>query len=368
MTLPPSSSTIRPWDRRFPRALAPLASLAWLASLASLTSLTMLPLGCATPNRPSSLVEAKAEQAAAPTIESVPAWALSAPQKSDDSEFGIGSGHSLDEATRYALQDVASRLSVSVESQLRDVYREIDGTSAETLEHVIETRVLNTRFRGWERTRNARREGVYWVEVRIDRRRLIHDSLLQLNELATVIDNRLEHAGKSSLSQLLALQITSADQERVSNLVGLIDALDASFNRAEWDRRRERWQRVDESARRSLVFEIRSDPASQEIARWLASQLEANRLTTRPGACGSDEAICIDIRSEIVEANVANRHLTQIRSSFSFVEPGGSVVREINLRGRGNSSADGDRARRHALDDLRRNFQSSSLLDGLTAN
>ena len=143
--------------------------------------------------------------------------ALNPPQKSDDSEFGIGSGHSLDEATRYALQDVASRLSVSVESQLRDVYREIDGTSAETLEHVIETRVLNTRFRDWERTRAVRRESVYWVEVRIDRRRLIHDSLLQLNELATVIDNRLEHAGKSSLSRLLALQITSADQERVQN-------------------------------------------------------------------------------------------------------------------------------------------------------
>ena len=62
---------------------------------------------------------------------------------------------------------------------------------------------------------------------------------------------------------------------------------------------------------------------------------------------------------------MANRHVARIRSFFSLVEPGGSVLRELDLTGRGNSQADRDRARRAALDDLRRNLRRSDMLTGL---
>jgi len=134
------------------------------------------------------------------------------------------------------LRDVAARLSVSVESRLRDVYREVEGTSVESLEHVLETRVLGARFHGWERTRSAERDGVFWAEVRIDRRRLIDASLVELNELADQVDARLGGARGSAISTLLTLQATATDRDRVSNLVAVVDALDPDFDRARWDR------------------------------------------------------------------------------------------------------------------------------------
>jgi len=67
---------------------------------------------------------------------------------------GLGSGKSLKQATHHALKDVAARLSLSVESRLRSVYREVYGTSTEELEHVIETHVLGTRFSNWDPTRS----------------------------------------------------------------------------------------------------------------------------------------------------------------------------------------------------------------------
>jgi len=301
-----------------------------------------------------------------PTLASVPAWALaSTDHDGGDSIVGIGSGNSLDKATRYALSDVASRLSVSVESQLRDVYREVDGTSTESLEHVIETRVLGTRFNSWERTRSAEVGNVFWVEVQIDRRRLVRDSLVELTETAADIDRRLFRDEGSALSRLIALQATAADRDRVSNLVALIDALDPTFNRDEWKNRRAAWRHVDESARRALIFEVRSDPASREVARWLESQLASEELITRPGSCVNGDTVCIDIRSEFVEADVASRYVARVRSYFSILEPGGSLVREVDLHGRGNSSADPARARRRAMDDLRKNFESASILDSL---
>jgi hypothetical protein len=77
--------------------------------------------------------------------------------------------------------------------------------------------------------------------------------------------------------------------------------------------------------------------------------------------------VCIDIRSELEEANVANRHVAKIRSYFAVVEPGGSVIQQTDLTGRGDSKSDRDRARRMALDDLRSRLDSSSVLGGLIA-
>jgi hypothetical protein len=332
-----------------------------------------LALGCAGEGlRVSALatpppVSAAALSAAAPTpdLSAVPDWALANPATSPESVIGIGSGSSLDGATRYALQDVASRLSVSIESQLRDSYSETNGTTVESLEQVIETRVTGARFTGWKRTRAAERAGVFWAEVRIDRRRLARDSKSELVRVARDVDLQLESAKGSALRRLLALQSTSRDRERASNLIALIDVLDSEFDRDSWEARRADWRSIDEAARRALVFEVRADPASREIANWVESRLVSERLRTRSGECSSKDAICIDIRSEITEADVASRHIARIRSTVAVLEPDGGVVQESDLVGRGDSKSDRARARRKALDDLRQSLAGFSVLDGL---
>jgi hypothetical protein len=330
-------------------------------------SLMVLQIGCAESGmlRSTRSSPQVSDVPADPTLESVPEWALANTHRDDESEIGIGLGETLDRATRSALQDVASRLAVSVESQLRDVYREVDGVSAESLEQIIETRVLGTRFHGWERTRSVQSRQGFWVEVRIDRRRLVRDSIIELSELSFDVDVRLESARGRSLARLVALQATARDRDRVSALVSLIDTLDPTFDRESWIQRIANWRLIDESARRSLIFEVRSDPASREIAHWLESRLASERFMTRAGNCESGHSVCIDIHSEIVETDIANRHVAKIRSFFSILEPGGSVIREVDLTGRGNSLSDREHARRRAMDNLRSNFQTSNVLSSL---
>jgi hypothetical protein len=321
-------------------------------------------LGCAAGSSSSSLPSVSSAPAS-PNLATVPDWALSNHTQNDDGEFGIGSGASLDEATRYALQDVASRLSVSVESQLRDVYSETNGTTSESLEHVIETRVTGTRFTGWTRTRSDERHGIFWAEVRIDRRRLARDSQAELTRVAKDVDLQLESAKGSALRRLLALQATDQDRERAANLIALVDVLDADFDRMAWEARRAEWRAIDEAARRALIFEVRADRDSREIASWIESRLVSERLRTRTGTCLGMDAVCIDIRSEITEADIASRHIAKIRSTLAVVEPGGGVVRESDLVGRGDSKSNPGRARRRALEDLRQNIAGFSVLDGL---
>ncbi len=76
-----------------------------------------------------------------------------------------------------------------------------------------------------------------------------------------------------------------------------------------------------------------------------------------------------DSKSELVsvakEVDLASRHIAKIRSTFALLEPGGSVVRESDLIGRGDSKSDRARARRNALNDLRRSLAGFAVLDGL---
>lgn len=328
-----------------------IASLAWLACLL---------VACASGPTPTRL---PAVASAPPPLASVPEWALADPSRDARVEIGVGSGASLDEATRYALQDVASRLSVSVESALTDRYEESEGRTIESLEQVIETRVAGTRFTGWRRTRSAERAGTFWAEVRIDRHRLATETRAELLRTASEIDLELETAKGSALRRLIALEHTAVRRERVGHLVSLVDVLETDFDRAVWEARRSRWRAIDEAARRALVFEVRADPASREIASWIESRLVAERLRTRGGECQSPDAICIDIRSELTEADVASRHVAKIRSTFAVMEPGGTVVRKSQRVGRGDSKSDRGRARRKALDDLRDALAAFSVLE-----
>ncbi len=327
-----------------------------------LLALGILVLGCASRGP----IGAGAQVGAAPPtprLDSVPEWALASPGSAPDAMVGIGSGASLAEATRYALRDVSARLSVSVESRLRDTLTEdSDGVTVERLEQVIETRVLGTRFSGWQRTRSAERDGIFWVEVRIDRQQLARDARDELIRLADEIDLRIESAQDSTLRRLWTLQDTQRDRERVGDLIPLVGMLDPGFDRSTWVARRAGWREAEEAARRALVFEIRTDALSGEIARWVASRLASDRLRTRGGTCLSPDAICIDIRSELTETDVASRHIARIRSTFSVLEPGGTVLAERDLVGRGDSQSDRDRARRLALDDLRSGIAAGPLL------
>ena len=372
-------------------------------------------LGCASPfwdpapeTRASSTISSNpsdgdAPRSSAPRQRDIPDWALTAATRDHGFEVGVGSGETLERATRIALEDVAARLSVSVEARLRETYREQAGLSTGSLEHVIETRVMGTRFKGWERTRTARVAGLYWVEVRIDRDRLERDAVTELAEISAKVDLQLESAGGSSLRRLAALRTTAPDRKRAAALTDLLDSLQTAFEREAWDARRASWRASDEAARRALIFEVRSDAASQEIARWLESALSHRRLSVGSGDCAypfpsrhgtgsarsqpgstepaSDrdrrppdstdasrrelEPVCIEVRSEIVEANVASRHVARIHSFFAVREPGRGVFSESDLVGRGDSPSDRQRARRQALDDLRRRLRASELFDGL---
>ncbi len=83
-----------------------------------------------------------------------------------------------------------------------------------------------------------------------------------------------------------------------------------------------------------------------------------------PSPCCPD-AICIDIRSEVTEGDIASRHIAKIRSTLAILEPNGTVVRERDLVGRGDSKSDRGRARQKALEDLRRALAGLGVLGDL---
>ena len=297
----------------------------------------------------------------------MPEWALANPSRQPGAEIGIGSGRSLDEATRYALQDVAARLSVSVESELRDTLAEDStGTTVERLEQVIETRVTGARFSGWERTRTVERAGTFWAEVRIDTDRLARDARSELERLGDDIDARVADTDASALRRLVSLQAVAGDRTRVGDLVSLVDVLDGGFDRSQWETRRASWRAADEEARRALVFEIRTDALSREIADSIESRLVGARLRTRSGRCQSDDAICIDIRSDLTETEVASRHIARIRSTVLVLEPGGTVFTENAIVARGDSKSDREIARQRAFDALRADIAAGVLDRNLT--
>jgi hypothetical protein len=294
-----------------------------------------------------------------------PDWAQPDGGSSRAYEQGIGSASTRSEASRRALEHLAGRLSTFVESRTVDSYQELDGRTRERLEQEIRTRVAGTRLEGWEEARAEERCGSWWVEVRIDRGNLVQSARAELDRLAQDVDLRLESADDSALRRLLALQRTAEDRERASQLISLIDVLDPDFDRPGWEARQASWRSTDEAARRSLVFEIRSDADAEPIADWIETRLVRQRLRMREGDCRMGDAICIDVRSKFTETYVVGRHIARVRATVLVLDPTGSTVQSGELQGSGQAKSDPALARRNALADLERRLHDFAILNGL---
>lgn len=328
---------------------------------AAIAAVTLCALGCAGNGAPPSVSAAPPDALRC----SPPEWTVQGAARSDAFEHGVGTAEDPERARRLALENLVGRLSTFVESNTVDRLAAVDGVASESLQQEIRTRVAGTRVEGWEQTRLEERCGSYWVEVRVEREQLVRSARSELDRLAQDLDLRLESSRGSALRELMALRRTAPSRERATSLVSLISVLDPTFDHATWKQRRARWRRTDETARRTLVFEIRSDDDSRELAGWVESLLVSKRLRTRTGSCMPSDAVCVDIRSVVKEDYVAGRHIAQIRSTLAILGSDGSVIRSTKLEAFGKSRSDRALARRDALDQLERRVRGAELLDEL---
>ena len=129
--------------------------------------------------------------------ESVPKWFSNPKQNDSQNLYGTASANTLEEATKYALADLASRLIVSISSESQLTREENQQSFNEEMKQKVQQSIEKISFSNYQVTKSAQEDQKFFVEVSVEKDPFIseqQDRVQFLQKKISDLDNLLPSA------------------------------------------------------------------------------------------------------------------------------------------------------------------------------
>lgn len=128
-----------------------------------------------------------------------PTWYNNPKQNNSENLYGVAEGYSLEEATKSALADSASRLMVSISSE-SSILREENKTSVnEEMRQSIQQNIEKIDFTNFKVSKSQKIGPKFFVEVQIERNPFINDQKEKINFLERKISDLEKNSTKNNI-------------------------------------------------------------------------------------------------------------------------------------------------------------------------
>lgn len=131
------------------------------------------------------------------TLSDIPSWYITPKQNDGVNLYGIAEGINLEEATKYALADAASRLMVSLSSDSTLIREENRHDFNEEMRQTVRQNFEKITFINFEITKSANFKNRFFVEVKIERNSFIEQQKEQLE----IAERKISKLDKNSTNK-----------------------------------------------------------------------------------------------------------------------------------------------------------------------
>lgn len=292
----------------------------------------------------------------------VPSWFITPKQNNAENLYGIGSGFTLEEATKYALADAASRLMVSISSESSLLREENNISVNEEMRQIVKQNIEKINFTNFKVEKSERLNQKIFVQTRIERQPFINDQKERVGFLERQItDLDKNSSGKNPIQRRNALlkivQLSSEIDLKSRILAGAGEdvSLKAKLNRsADFQNQLEKFTNKTE-----FYFEINSP---KEITQIIRSALNKEKIKIAPNRNVSDQnQIVIRIKSSSRSNQIYEAFLTKLEIDFENLTEG-KVVASNSIEVTGSSSISEKEAQASALKSFEEKIASDGIL------
>ena len=126
-----------------------------------------------------------------------PSFYIKARQNNSETLYGVAEGYSLEEATKNALADSASRLIVSISSETTLTRQEDNNNAYEEMRQKVKQSVEKISFSNFKTSKSEKISNKFYVEVEIERQPFINEQ----KERVTFIEKKINDLDKNSLGK-----------------------------------------------------------------------------------------------------------------------------------------------------------------------
>ncbi len=296
-----------------------------------------------------------------------PSWYITPKQNNIDNLYGVAEGFTLEEATKYALADAASRLMVSISSESSLIREENNVSTNEELRQQVAQKIEKINFVNFKTSKSEKFKNVFFVEVQIERLPFIDAQKENLKFLEKQISDLKKNPKenlvqkRNSLLKILDLEKQSELSSRI--LIGL--GVDINLN--------EKLSKIADyqkqlnliSDKIEFYFEINSP---KEIAKIIRKSLNREKIKIASTQNKSNQnQVEIRITSESKANNIYESYITKLKVDFENLS-GEKIIASNSIEAVGSSSISEKESYFAALSALEEKIEKEGILKILGIN
>ncbi len=242
-------------------------------------------------------------------------WYLNPKQNDTKYLYGTAEGNSLEEATKYALTNAASKIMVTISAQSTLTREENRQSVNEEMRQNVAEQVEKTTFNNFTMT-NSTQAGVrFYAEVAIDRADFVKSQQEKSLLLETKLADLTQEIAKSDnpVQKRISL-LTAIDLAKQSAAVAqLLNGLGANITIKDKLTRAAKLESALRNMNNKLEFYF-APGANMEVAKLIRNALNQEGIKVMPGAHAG--RIAVKIKSSATTSEVYDSLITKIRVDF----------------------------------------------------
>jgi small-conductance mechanosensitive channel len=291
-----------------------------------------------------------------------PSWYITPKANNSENLYGVASGYTLEESTKYALSDAASRLMVSISSESSLTREENSSGINEEMRQKVRQNIEKINFTGFKVTRSQKIDAQIFTEISIPRDSFLREQREKIEFLEKKIsDLDKNSSGKNTIQRrnsLLKIINLGKELELKSRIIaGSGENIDLKSKLNKLANFSNELEKLSDKI--EFYFEINSP---KEISKIIRNALNKENLKISPNRNESNaNQVVIRVRSSAKSNQIYGAFLTKLQIDFENLAEGKVVASNI-IEVTGSSAISEKESESAALSELSEKIAQDGIL------
>ncbi len=248
--------------------------------------------------------------------QNTPSWYVNPKQNNHENLYGVSEGFTIEEATKFALADLASRLIVSISSESTMLREENQNSTNEEIRQKIKQDIEKITFTNFRISRSEKSGQKFYVEVEINKKNFLNEQKDRLEIIEKKINDLDKNSNSNPIQRRNALIKINQYCKELEIKAMILKGGNISINLKEKLIFIAKFQSELDRASDDLEFFI-DNKSNNQIADVIKNSLNKEKIKTST-KYSQDKAnqIKLTIKSSIEENKIFESYITKIRIKF----------------------------------------------------
>ncbi|QWV92382.1 LPP20 family lipoprotein [Geomonas oryzisoli] len=275
---------------------------------------------------------------------SPPKWFLLPPNNDEASMYGAGHGTTVEDATNEALNQIASKMSITVGSAFEKTETAASNSGVESynrqVSNNITSKVAKIKFNNYEVINKSNDGQEVFLLVSVDKKRFVSEKVTELKNADEYIYSTYALGADKSIIERINLYrgVTSKIKEN-NFLLGIIQSVEPSFNVQSYHSKYNKLAADIKAVSSRLQVYLDYGPDSKELIPVVTKHLNDASIVIVPSYDPDNkDLVALQISSELKRLELYGAKIVKFRTNFEAKTAAGNTVAAAKIETKGSST------------------------------